>query len=301
MRYPVSRRLLASLVVAFMAGIGTSAAGADTPPPPGANNWNCRPGSLLKPQPRPVILVHGTFENMFDNWGFLSSTLSTLGYCVYALNYGENPYSAGVIYGLDRIENSAAQLAAFVDRVLASTRASKVDIVGHSQGGMMPRYYLKYLGGASKVNHLIGLAPSNHGTDLGGLLTLAGYFPAFRPYADQIRAGGETVAATICPACVQQLKDSDFLTTLNAGGETLPDVKYTVIATRYDEVVTPYTSAFLAGGSNVRNITLQDECPFDPVEHIFLPHDPVAINLVVNALNPATGFVSPSMYCSGRF
>ena len=36
---------------------------------------------------------------------------------------------------------------------------------GHSQGGMMPRYYLKFLGGASKVDDLVGLAPSNHGTD----------------------------------------------------------------------------------------------------------------------------------------
>ena len=33
---------------------------------------------------------------------------------------------------------------------------------------MMPRYYLKFLGGAAKVHTLVGLAPSNHGTDLDG-------------------------------------------------------------------------------------------------------------------------------------
>ncbi len=61
--------------------------------------------------------------------------------------------------------------------MLAATGAKKVDLVGHSQGGMMPRYYIKNLGGASKVDTLVGLAPSNHGTTLEGLFTLAGYFP----------------------------------------------------------------------------------------------------------------------------
>ena len=53
-------------------------------------------------------------------------------------------------------------------RVLAATGAAKVDLVGHSQGGMMPRYYLKFLGGAALVNRLVALAPSNHGTTLDG-------------------------------------------------------------------------------------------------------------------------------------
>ncbi len=38
------------------------------------------------------------------------------------------------------MERSAPQLAAFVDKVLAATGASKVDLVGHSEGTVMPRY-----------------------------------------------------------------------------------------------------------------------------------------------------------------
>ncbi len=46
-----------------------------------------------------------------------------------------------------------------------STKANKVDIIGHSQGTLMPAYYVKYLGGASKVHNYISLAPLWHGTE----------------------------------------------------------------------------------------------------------------------------------------
>jgi len=44
-------------------------------------------------------------------------------------------------------------------------------------------------------------------------------------------------------------------------------VRYVVIETEHDEVVTQYTNAFLSG-SNVTNITVQSQCPGDPVAHI---------------------------------
>ena len=108
---------------------------------------------------------------------------------------------------------SAQQLSSFVNRVLAATGASKVDLVGHSQGGMMPRYYIKFLGGAAKVHTLVGLAPSNHGTTLNGLFTLASYFP------------GSNAVLADCPACQEQEAGSSFITNLNAGGETAPGVE----------------------------------------------------------------------------
>ena len=245
---------------------------SSTASPPGSNNWSCKPSAA---HPDPVILVHGTFADMSDSWQALSPLLFDHGYCVYALNYGSyNGSGALGIHATGRIESSASQLSAFVNRVLAATGASKVDLVGHSQGGMMPGYYLKYLGGASKVNALVGLAPSNHGTTLNRIFTLAGYFP------------GSNAFLADCPACQEQEAGSPSITNLNAGGETVPGVKYTVIESRNDEVVTPYTSAFLTDAS-VNNITLQDQCSLDQGEHLSMPYDHLADADVLNALDPA--------------
>jgi triacylglycerol esterase/lipase EstA (alpha/beta hydrolase family) len=238
----------------------------------GANHWSCRPSAA---HPRPVVLVHGTFENGTDNWVAAAPALAARGYCVFALTYGEQ--SAGpLLAGLAPVADSAPQLSTFVTGVLAATGADKVDIVGHSQGGgVLPRYYVRFLGGAGKVHTLVGLAPSNHGTTVDGIVTLARAFP-----------GALDLVAAGCPSCGDQFVGSELLSRLNAGGDTLPGVHYTVIATRFDEVVTPYTSQFLSG-PGVRNVTLQDRCPIDLSEHIAISFDPVALHEVLNALDPA--------------
>jgi triacylglycerol esterase/lipase EstA (alpha/beta hydrolase family) len=252
-------------------GIYGYAHNSPTASPPGANDWSCKPSAA---HPDPVILVHGTFEDMSGNWQALSPLLYDNGYCVFALNYGSyNGSGALGVYGTGEIGGSAHELSKFVDRVLAATRARKVDLVGHSQGGMMPRYYLKFLGGASKVNTLVGLSPSNHGTTLNGVFTLTSYFP------------GSDAFLLECPACTEQEAGSAFLAKLNAGGDTVPGVHYTVIQSTNDEVVTPYTSAFLTG-PDVTNVLLQDQCSLDQGEHLSIPYDHIADADVLTALDP---------------
>lgn len=242
--------------------------------PEGANDWSCRPSSE---RPRPVILVHGTSSNMAENWSVLAPVLKQRGYCVFALNYGANAYSAGSMYGLAPVADSARELALFVDEVLDATGAAKVDIVGHSQGGTMPRWYLKFLGGAGEVNALIGIAPINHGTDTFGMAPWAQQFP-----------WAVNVLGMWCAACGDLLSGSAFLRRLNAGGDTVPGVKYTVIATRNDDIVTPYESQFLQG-PNVTNIVLQDHCPQHRRFHEELAFDATTVQLVVQALERRNG------------
>ncbi|MFF5706312.1 esterase/lipase family protein [Streptomyces sp. NPDC012794] len=270
------RRLLRPLAVLTLTAAAlvapTGAAQAASAPSSGWNNWSCKPSAA---HPRPVVLVHGTFGNSVDNWLGFAPYLVHRGYCVYSLDYGQLP---GVPFfnGLGPIEKSAGQLDAFVDKVLASTGAAEADLVGHSQGGMMPRYYLKFLGGAAKVNALVGLAPDNHGTTLSGLTQLLPYFP-----------GAEHLISTATPGLADQIAGSAFQQKLNEGGDTVPGVKYTVIATRYDQVVTPYRSAFL-DGPDVRNVVLQDLCALDLSEHVTIGlTDRIAWHEALNALDPA--------------
>jgi pimeloyl-ACP methyl ester carboxylesterase len=214
---------------------------------------------------------------MDDNWQAASPILANHGYCVFAFNYGgASPTSD--FQGTGDIAASAGQLASFVNEVLAATGAAKVDLVGHSQGGMMPRYYINFLGGASKVDKLVALAPSSYGTTLDGLTVLGDTLGLLAPV-------NGALAAT-CEACVEQEEGSSFLATLNAE-PTAPGVSYTVIESRDDEVVTPYTNAFLPDGPNVTNITLQNQCPLDESDHLEIANDPVAMADMLNALDPA--------------
>jgi triacylglycerol lipase len=211
---------------------------------------SCTPSAR---HPYPVILVPGTL--VVTTWNTLGPALARRGYCVFRFEYGND--------GTAEIGGSARSLAHFIDTVLARTHAHKVSIVGHSQGGMMPRYTIKFLGGARKVEDLIGLSPSNHGT----------MNPA-------IAASG-----TSCAACLEQLWGSAFLERLNRGDETPGPVDYTVVETLDDVVLVPYTSAFLSGPrSRVTNVTLQIDCPSDYVTHLGMPSDPVALQWVENAL-----------------
>lgn len=257
----------------FLAGAAATF-NSPTTPPPGANNFSCQPSAA---HPYPVILVHGTLANMNDNWQAASPILANHGYCVFAFNYGGSSATADV-QGTGDIAASAAQLATFVSTVLAATGAAKVDLVGHSQGGMMPRYYLNFLGGAAKVNTFVALAPSNYGTTLDGLTVLGADIGLIEP----VNSG----LATTCMACVQQEEGSAFLAKLNAT-PTVAGVNYTVIETRGDEVVTPYRNAFLPAAANVSNITLQNQCPLDASDHLEIAADPVAMADMLNALDPA--------------
>lgn len=274
----VSTTVVAVLVVALLA-TPASVLAADDPPPPGANDFSCEPS---KDHPRPVLLLHGLGSNMSENWSYHSPRLRDAGYCVFALTYGEDPrtrdWPGEPVGGIVRMQESARELKAFVRRVLQATRARRVDLVGHSEGTVMPRWYLERLGGAGKVRSFVALTPLWRGTNIGGAAFL-------RDSAEPLGLSDPVIdlVASFCASCPQFVRGSRYLDQLNADGEAVPGIKHTNIVTLYDELVRPPKSGVMRDGG--RNVILQEVCPQNTSEHLAVAVDPVVTQLILNALD----------------
>jgi triacylglycerol lipase len=264
----------------FSQGLIAQAANPDSPPP-GANDWSCRPSQA---HPRPVILVHGLLANQTDNWQTISPLLANQGYCVFSLTYGTRPEASIPGYqpgGLTTMEESAQQLAAFVEKVRATTGGADVDIVGHSEGSLMPDYYVKFLGGAAHVRHYVGITTLWQGTNPAGLATINQLGRAFG-LSDAVVGQ----VATYCASCPEFLAGSAFINKLRDGGIAVPGVRYTSIVTRNDELVVPYTSG-IEQAPNMTNLIVQQQCPLDQAEHVSMAADPIVAQDILNALDPS--------------
>ena len=264
----------------FDAGIAAQAQSPDAPPP-GANDFDCEPP---RRHPHPVVLVHGLAANQTVNWQTISPFLANRGFCVFSLTYGTKPdVSIGGFYqpgGLVPMERSAKQLAGFVKKVRRATGAEKVDIVGHSEGSLMPNHYVKFRNGAKRVSDYVGITPLWDGTNIGGLAAAASVGEMLglsQAFLDAI--------APACESCPQFLSGSEFLTKLNEGGIAAPRIRYTNIVTRNDQLVIPYESGLMDPGPRITNHVVQDQCALDQADHIAVAADPIVAYDVLNALD----------------
>lgn len=219
--------------------------------PAGANDSSV---TVTDEHPLPIILLNGTGATQAVSWSVGAPALANAGYKVYTFNYGNvsgNP--AFPLQANGDIARSAQQLCAEVDRVLAETGASRVILIGHSQGGgILPEYYLNNLGGAAKVSQLIGIAPSNHGSDVDGLVGALSI-----PIIGTLLRAVVNIAG---PAWLQQVLGSSVIQQVYSGGDTRPGVIYDTVTSINDEVVTPYRQQALSG-PNVTNVIVQQQDP----------------------------------------
>lgn len=164
----------------------------------------------------------------------------------------------------------AAEYVAHAVRRMRADSGRRVSVVGFSQGGVLPRWALKWWPGTrAMIEDVIGLSPSNHGT------------VAARP-----------VCIRRCAASFRQQRDgSSFLTALNEGAETYAGIDYTVAYTRYDEIVTPNvdpataSSPLRTGAGRITNVMIQQICPANVSDHLALgSYDPVGWALALDAL-----------------
>jgi triacylglycerol lipase len=211
------------------------------------------------PAKDPVIVVNGLFGVGFA-YEPLVARLRADGYRVWDF---ELP-----TLGTQDIRLSAQALNAFADAVRTQTGAAKVDLVGHSEGGLVSRAYVKYYGGAAEVDSLVTLGTPNYGTVAANIIRLFTL--------------GTCVGVT---ACEQMTIGSTFLADLNAGDDSIGTVAYTNIATVMDELVQPYTNSFLnAADGNITNRALQSQCFVRIVGHLGLILDGAVYSGVEDAL-----------------
>src|SRR4051794_35196335 len=108
------RALFALLVTAPFIALAAPAQAASSS---GVNDFSCRPSAE---HPRPVVLVHGTFGNGWDNWLAGAPYIADRGFCVFELDYGQEP-GVPLFHGLAPVAQSAQQLKGYVDQVLSAT------------------------------------------------------------------------------------------------------------------------------------------------------------------------------------
>lgn len=233
------------------------------------DDWRARP---TRERPWPVILIHGTGDTN-GIWQHLAVDLRQDGWAVFAPEFGRRC--------TDRVEESAEQVGAYIDAVLKVTGARRAVLVGHSQGGILARYWMRILDGAPKVRHLVTLGVPNHGTTLGGMLS----------GMTTSRIGESMITSAISswfgPSGFQLITGHPLIDEINSDGDTDEGVGYTNIATRFDTIIQPLETCFLESDdpdADITNIIVQDVEPKSRVLHVDLPGDARVRQIVREAL-----------------
>jgi triacylglycerol lipase len=262
------RRLVVVLLAPLLAAVACTPAG--DPPlsvPEGllADALRC-PSVFTHRAHQPVLLVHGTFATPEENWSWnYLNALPAAGYDVCTVRLPDR--ATGDI-------QVASEYVVYALRRIFERSGSKVDVLGHSQGGLEPRWAVRWWPSLrTKVDDLVTLGTPHHGTVV----------------ADQATPLGAP------PAAWQMRTTARFIAALNSEDETPGPVSYTSLYTLADELVQPVVptpTAALAGG---RNVLVQDLCPGRVVDHVGLAYDAAVHDMVIDAFTHS-GTASPSRF-----
>ena len=168
----------------------------------------------------PILFVHG-WSGSASNWNTMIGRFEKDGY--------PSSYLSAYTYNSNTSNKTLAEteVKSHVESLLASTGATKVDIIAHSMGSLNSRWYVKFVsGGQEKVDDWVSLGGPNHGTS----------------------------AANACfsTSCVEMRIGSKFLGELNAGDETPGTVNYGTWWSPCDEFINPDESVILSGATNTK-------------------------------------------------
>lgn len=256
MRMGLHRVVLVLVTALFVplvpAGAQEAGPPLSVPPAKLADALECYPA---EGRHEPVLLVHGTTVTAYENWGWnWVPAMNRMGYFVCTV---ELPNRA-----MDDIQ-VASEYVVYAVRAMAERTGRRIDIAGLSQGGLQPRWAVKWWPGIRPlVDDLVTIVATNHGFQ------------------------GHALCTNGCPPSIwQQLQGSNFLAALNAGDETPGVIDYTSIFSLTDPIVNPQFPESTSALDGASNIYVQDVCPGRPVDHVQSAYDPVVFALALDAFS----------------
>ncbi|WP_244428991.1 esterase/lipase family protein [Corynebacterium halotolerans] len=232
----------------------------------------------------PVVFLHGTGTGS-QQFIATAQYLRGEGFCPWAIDYGSGHFNllnaVPGQHGYAELDESLDEIAEFIDDVLTVTGAQKVDLVGHSQGGTLTKAYIQGRDGAAKVDRVVSLGATFHGTTVDDRGELLGSVVDTMPGSSAFAAGA---------AATQQLVGSETVTALEQLPDTAPDVIYTALYTPSDTVATPNSTSMLESvdGADVVNVDVEAACDIT-VSHQDMVRSPEVAGLIHWGLTRAEG------------
>lgn len=267
---------LATMIVAGSAALGAANAARNRPPLP-FNDPDFTPTREV-----PVMYIHGVTSRA-RAFRPNAERLRDEGFWVWGADYGD--MLAPGFYGMGNLDSIIEDVHANVDHVLEQTGAEQVDIVAHSQGGLMTKLFIAN-GGAPKVRRVVAMGANFHGTDVRGRAARFAPFITRHPRA---------ASALASPGVIQQLADSPWVRTRLNVPDTVPGIVYTSLYSPADVLVTPNATSMLAAvdGADVVNINVADAYDGYAPRHALMERDPVFTELTLWGLTRERGEHTP--------
>ncbi|MEU1983766.1 alpha/beta fold hydrolase [Nocardia sp. NPDC019395] len=165
--------------------------------------------------PNPVLVIGG-FDADLGIMEKLREALADDGHAAYSMVLLSVPSLSGSPTGSAPIAESAGAVADTVATIRQETGAARVDLVGHSMGGLAARHYVKFLNGLESVGTYVDIGTPNSGQILGDLCGL------FWPGCGDIAPGSEFLRELNQPPAVPLGLPAYHLFSENEGPERRP-------------------------------------------------------------------------------
>ncbi|MCG7438651.1 MULTISPECIES: alpha/beta hydrolase family protein [Corynebacterium] len=229
------------------------------------------------PTAPPVVCLHGTVANG-GNWAALAQLLLARGRVAVTPTYGNR--------GTAPLADNRAEVTRIVRRTLELTGADRVDLVGHSQGGLLAGLVVADVLDDDVVRRVICMSGTHRGVRMPRGVPMSAISATFGPaLADQVRLRRQLLAGSGLPEVARAVRDR--LNADGAAGGTVGDgarlPRWFDLVSDADHVVPPDCALTPDEYPGATTIRLEDRLGRGVAHHL-QPHDRGVAGLVAELL-----------------